>query len=83
MMKHACKLIQGEVCVAGSRVYVQEGIYDEFVKKAVEAAQNWKVGDPFDVTTNMGPQVSSDIISTDLFGAMDRCQTSQVHGGSI
>ncbi|RCV42953.1 LOW QUALITY PROTEIN: hypothetical protein SETIT_9G256900v2 [Setaria italica] len=34
---------KGEVCVAGSRVYVQEGIYDEFVKKAVEAAQNWKV----------------------------------------
>jgi coniferyl-aldehyde dehydrogenase len=43
--------------VAGSRVYVQEGIYDEFVKKAVEAAQNWKVGDPFDATSNMGPQV--------------------------
>jgi coniferyl-aldehyde dehydrogenase len=48
---------KGEVCVAGSRVYVQEGIYDEFVKKAVEAAQNWKVGDPFDATSNMGPQV--------------------------
>ncbi|KAM0928807.1 hypothetical protein ACQ4PT_001999 [Festuca glaucescens] len=48
---------KGEVCVAGSRVYVQEGIYDEFVKKAVVAAQNWKVGDPFDVATNMGPQV--------------------------
>lgn len=39
---------KGEICVAGSRVYVQEGIYDEFVKKAVEAAKNWKVGDPFD-----------------------------------
>ncbi|KAF0930035.1 hypothetical protein E2562_027206 [Oryza meyeriana var. granulata] len=48
---------KGEICVAGSRVYVQEGIYDEFVKKAVEAAKNWKVGDPFDANTNMGPQV--------------------------
>ncbi|KAL5228182.1 hypothetical protein ABZP36_016447 [Zizania latifolia] len=48
---------KGEICVAGSRVYVQEGIYDEYVKKAVEAAKNWKVGDPFDATTNMGPQV--------------------------
>ena len=57
MMPETCKSIQGEVCVAGSRVYVQEGIYDEFVKKTVEAAQSWKVGDPFDVTTNMGPQV--------------------------
>jgi coniferyl-aldehyde dehydrogenase len=51
------QIFQGEVCVAGSRVYVQEGIYDEFVKKAVEAARSWKVGDPFDVTSNMGPQV--------------------------
>uniref|UniRef100_A0A0D9V2G6 Aldehyde dehydrogenase 1 n=1 Tax=Leersia perrieri TaxID=77586 RepID=A0A0D9V2G6_9ORYZ len=48
---------KGEICVAGSRVYVQEGIYDEFVKKAAEAAKNWKVGDPFDAATNMGPQV--------------------------
>ncbi|KAL6883588.1 hypothetical protein ACP4OV_011002 [Aristida adscensionis] len=51
---------KGEVCVAGSRVYVQEGIYDEFVKKAVEAARNWKVGDPFDAATNMGPQVDKE-----------------------
>ncbi|XP_048552007.1 aldehyde dehydrogenase family 2 member C4-like [Triticum urartu] len=51
---------KGEVCVAGSRVYVQEGIYDEFVKRAVVAAQNWKVGDPFDVATNMGPQVDKE-----------------------
>jgi coniferyl-aldehyde dehydrogenase len=49
-------------------VYVQEGIYDEFAKKAAEAAQNWKVGDPFDVTSNMGPQVRSVV---DLFGATD------------
>jgi hypothetical protein len=72
---------QGEVCVAGSRVYVQEGIYDEFAKKTAEAAQNWKVGDPFDVTSNMGPQVRSVV---DLFGATDRCQPNKlvrVHGG--
>ncbi|AQK96372.1 Aldehyde dehydrogenase family 2 member C4 [Zea mays] len=38
----------------------KEGIYDEFAKKTAEAAQNWKVGDPFDVTSNMGPQVDKD-----------------------
>ncbi|WOL02979.1 aldehyde dehydrogenase family 2 member C4-like [Canna indica] len=48
---------KGEICVAGSRVYVQEGIYDEFVKKAAESAQTWKVGDPFDPTVQQGPQV--------------------------
>lgn len=35
-------------------------IYDEFVNKAVEAAQNWKVGDPFDASNNMGPQVDKE-----------------------
>lgn len=49
--------MQGEICVAGSRVYVQEGIYDEFVKKLIEVAKNWVVGDPFDPKVNMGPQV--------------------------
>ena len=33
-------------------------IYDEFVKKATERAQNKKVGDPFDTETEQGPQVS-------------------------
>jgi coniferyl-aldehyde dehydrogenase len=48
---------KGEICVAGSRVYVQEGIYDEFVKKLITVAENWVVGDPFDPKVNMGPQV--------------------------
>jgi coniferyl-aldehyde dehydrogenase len=48
---------KGEVCVAGSRVYVQEGIYDQFVKKAAEAAKNWSVGDPFNPNSHQGPQV--------------------------
>ncbi|OAY72937.1 Aldehyde dehydrogenase family 2 member C4 [Ananas comosus] len=48
---------KGEVCVAGSRVYVQEGIYDEFVKKAAESAKNWVVGDPFNPRVQQGPQV--------------------------
>jgi len=34
--------------VASSRVYVQEGIYDQVVKKLVEKAKAWGVGDPFD-----------------------------------
>ncbi|KAJ8436880.1 hypothetical protein Cgig2_004375 [Carnegiea gigantea] len=47
----------GEVCVAGSRVFVQEGIYDEVVNKLVEKAKNWTVGDPFDPNVKQGPQV--------------------------
>ncbi|XP_031384472.1 aldehyde dehydrogenase family 2 member C4-like [Punica granatum] len=48
---------KGEVCVSSSRVYVQEGIYDEFEKKLVEKAKAWKLGDPFDPNTRQGPQV--------------------------
>ena len=48
---------QGEICVAGSRLYVQEGIYDKLVKKLVEKAKSWVVGDPFDPKAQQGPQV--------------------------
>ncbi|KAI9128716.1 hypothetical protein K1719_000199 [Acacia pycnantha] len=48
---------KGEICVAGSRVYVQEGIYDEFEKKLVEKAKAWVLGDPFDPKVHQGPQV--------------------------
>ncbi|KAJ0960375.1 hypothetical protein J5N97_001792 [Dioscorea zingiberensis] len=48
---------KGEICVAGSRVYVQEGIYDEFVKKAAQTCKNWVVGDPFNPQVHQGPQV--------------------------
>ncbi|CAL9092139.1 unnamed protein product [Musa acuminata var. zebrina] len=51
------KAWMGEICVAGSRVYVQEGIYDEFVRKIAESSKNWIVGDPFDAHVHQGPQV--------------------------
>ncbi|XP_027359183.1 aldehyde dehydrogenase family 2 member C4-like [Abrus precatorius] len=51
-------LNKGEMCVAFSRVFVQEGIYDEFEKKVVEKAKTWVVGDPFDPQVQQGPQTS-------------------------
>lgn len=44
--------------MAGSRVFVQEGIYDEFVKKIALSSKEWVVGDPFDPRVNQGPQVA-------------------------
>lgn len=45
---------QGEVCSAGSRLFIQEGIYDEFVEKLVKAFENVKVGNPLEEDTQMG-----------------------------
>jgi aldehyde dehydrogenase (NAD+) len=48
---------QGQCCCAGSRLYVEEKIHDEFVQKLVEKAKSRKVGDPFTKGTHQGPQV--------------------------
>ncbi|KAH9616663.1 hypothetical protein KSS87_018592, partial [Heliosperma pusillum] len=47
----------GEICVAGSRVFVQEGIYDKLLQKLKIKSENWVVGDPFDPNSHQGPQV--------------------------
>jgi aldehyde dehydrogenase (NAD+) len=47
----------GQCCTAGSRTFVHESIYDEFVKRAGERASKRKVGDPFADDTEQGPQV--------------------------
>lgn len=51
---------QGQCCVAGSRLFVQESAYDEFVHKIVQKAKGRKVGDPFSTETEQGPQVSQE-----------------------
>jgi aldehyde dehydrogenase (NAD+) len=48
----------GQCCCAGSRIYVQEGIYDKFIEAFKKRAQENKVGDPFHPETFQGPQVS-------------------------
>lgn len=49
----------GQVCTAGSRTFVQEDIYDEFVKRSTARAKSRTVGDPFEPTSESGPQVCS------------------------
>ncbi|XDB62066.1 hypothetical protein AB1E18_015419 [Capra hircus] len=48
---------QGQCCTAASRVFVEEQIYEEFVRQSVEYAKKRPVGDPFDVRTEQGPQI--------------------------
>lgn len=45
----------GQTCIAGSRLFVQEGVHDELVDKLTEKAANIKLGDPLEMETEMGP----------------------------
>ncbi|MDR1613563.1 MAG: aldehyde dehydrogenase family protein, partial [Planctomycetota bacterium] len=49
---------QGQVCCAGSRVFVQDAIYDKFLKDAVACFKAIKVGVPWDQATQMGSQIN-------------------------
>jgi len=51
---------QGQCCCAGTRIFVEDEIYDEFVKRSVERAKKRTVGNPFDLANEQGPQVDSE-----------------------
>lgn len=48
----------GQTCCAGSRIYVQDGIYDKFLELLTAKVKGLKVGNPFDAATFQGPQTS-------------------------
>lgn len=49
---------QGQVCCAGSRVFVHEDIYDKFLSECIDAFENIKVGMPWEEDTVMGSQIN-------------------------
>jgi len=51
-------LFLGEDCTAGSRVYVQDSVYDEFIDLLTEKVKSTPIGDGFDETVTSGPIVS-------------------------
>ncbi|MGH8929901.1 MAG: aldehyde dehydrogenase [Egibacteraceae bacterium] len=50
----------GQVCLAGSRLYVERPVYDEFLARFVEAAEAMRLGDPLSATTEIGPLSSAE-----------------------
>ena len=70
---------QGQVCCAGSRIFVQEGIYDEFVEKLVKKFENIKIGNPLDPTTVMGSQIDAKQVKTIL----DYVEIAKQEGGVV
>ena len=56
----------GQVCVAGSRLLVQRSIHDEFVSLIAGLAAKYKVGDPLDLSTDVGAVASAEQLAKDL-----------------
>lgn len=50
---------QGQCCLAGSRVFVEEPIYEEFVQRSVEKARSKVLGSPLLPGVDQGPQVQA------------------------
>ena len=77
---------QGQVCSAGSRLFVQSGIYDEVVAGVSEIASNMKVGSGFEADTQMGPLVSReqfDRVSGYLKAGLDAGAEASAGGSAI
>ena len=49
---------QGQICLAGSRLFVHQKVYDQVVERLVQRVKSIKVGDPLDPATQMGALVS-------------------------
>ena len=47
----------GQSCIAGSKVFVHEKVYDEFIARTVSCAKARKLGNPLEMTTEQGPQI--------------------------
>ncbi|MEH7480125.1 aminomuconate-semialdehyde/2-hydroxymuconate-6-semialdehyde dehydrogenase [Bacillus sp. OV166] len=51
---------QGEVCLCGSRIYVERPVYEEFLQKFVTKTKELVVGDPFDPATKVGSLIGQE-----------------------
>jgi succinate-semialdehyde dehydrogenase/glutarate-semialdehyde dehydrogenase len=74
----------GQTCVCANRVYVQEGVYDEFVEKFTAAVEDLKVGRGEDAGVNIGPMISAEAIDKveKLLGDATQKGASVLSGGN-
>ncbi|RMC17946.1 hypothetical protein DUI87_04820 [Hirundo rustica rustica] len=62
---------QGQCCIAGSRIFVEEPIYDEFVRRSIERAKNYTLGDPLKPGVQQGPQIFGPVQQIMKFKTID------------
>ncbi len=66
---------QGEVCTNGTRVFVQDGIYDEFCAELKTRTEAMIIGDPLDITTQVGALISQQHMQK-VLGYIDAAKTA-------
>ncbi|XP_031638320.1 aldehyde dehydrogenase, mitochondrial [Contarinia nasturtii] len=73
----------GQCCCAGSRNYIEDSIYDEFVERSAERAKKRTIGDPFDSTVEQGPQIDNEQMNKilELIESGKRAGAKLVAGG--
>jgi len=69
----------GQVCVAGSRLLVEESVHDEFVELLAKAATNMTIGDPLNLDTSSGAINNAEQLSQNL----GFVETAQAEGGKL
>jgi len=69
----------GQVCVAGSRLIVQAGIYDQFVERLVAATEAFRVGNPLSLDSDIGAISSADQLAKNL----SFVETARAEGGAV
>lgn len=69
----------GQVCVAGSRLLVEESIHDEFVARVASIAARIRVGDPLDLSTEAGAVTSEEQLLKDL----EFVRRAEAEGGTL
>jgi acyl-CoA reductase-like NAD-dependent aldehyde dehydrogenase len=65
------QLLSGQGCALPTRLYVQDEIYDEVISRLVPLVQTFRVGDPLDPKTQMGPVITEAAVSR-ILGMIDR-----------
>jgi lactaldehyde dehydrogenase/glycolaldehyde dehydrogenase len=69
----------GQVCICNERTYVHESIYESFLSKFVAELSKIKIGNPFDLTTQLGPKVNK----TELDKVHAMVQRAQAQGAEV
>ena len=58
MSVHSSFANQGQICLCGSRIFVESSIYDDFLERFIERSRRLRVGDPYEASSDLGALVS-------------------------